>query len=160
MHRGRDPAQGKARLALNTQAVGWRAPLPRRFTQVQPSGDSSNSPGISNTMTGASLGYLAGGNQVLFGWNGAAFTLLSGPNPGNAHFLGLVAFGKNDALVCDNTQKIHRYLGSLKADGGTTTDFWVDLTAAGSGPFRALQGTGPDDVWVAGDNNLILHFGD
>ncbi len=130
------------------------------FTQQVPAPGFGNLVLYSSAMAGPTLGYLGGGNQALFSWDGAAFTLLSGPNPGNVAFSGLAAFGRNSAVLADTGQKVHRYVGSLKPDGGTTTDFWVDLAAAGSASFRALGATAPDDIWVVGDNNVIVHFTD
>ena len=55
--------------------VGWRTPLPRRLTHVQPGGASVSSPGISNTIIGSSFAF---SNSVSCANNaGAIFSMMA-----------------------------------------------------------------------------------
>ena len=93
--------------------------------------------------------------------DGQNFSPISGPGPATSHFTGLQAFGTNHVLATDTLSRVYRFHGTRTADGGTTADLWLDLTPLTAGsPMRALKATSPDDVWVVGDNNNVLHFGD
>ena len=76
------------------------------------------------------------------------------PPPGDEAGPGLPA---SDAAVTDGGV-------SLLGDGGLggdarlcSLDHWCPL-AVSSPPLRAVWGSGPDDVWIAGDYGLLLHW--
>jgi hypothetical protein len=108
---------------------------------------------------GPTLGYLAGGNQTLYSWDGTTFSYLAGPGTAGDAFVGMAAFGKNHLITSSLSQKVFRFLGAPAPDGGVMAELVVDLASAGL-QGRTLGATGPDDIWVAGDNGLLFHFGD
>ncbi|MBS1152302.1 MAG: hypothetical protein H6Q89_4000 [Myxococcaceae bacterium] len=128
--------------------------------RVRPGGPVALPYVLASGALSSTRAYFAGYNNTMFTWDGQGYLPISGPGPATSHFVGLCAFGTDHVLAVDTSARVWRYTGTRLADGGTTAELWVDLMSATSAPLRALAATAPDDVWVVGDNNSVLHFGE
>jgi hypothetical protein len=81
-------------------------------------------------------------------WDGTGWSKLAFPNTFTESLRSVVAFGANLAYAAAYNGRIYRYNGQQ----------WTQIFQDTSLKFTDIAGTGPDDLWVVGENGVILHY--
>ncbi len=127
---------------------------PRIYRYLPASGRWSRDPNVplANShalrdvhVVNAKLAYAVGGGSVLR-WNGTGWLRLPSPNT-TYPVSGVLAFGTSSVYVTTEGGSIYRFNGKE----------WVLLLDINI-RLRDIAGTRPDDLWVVGDQGLILHW--
>jgi hypothetical protein len=98
----------------------------------------------------ATHAYLVGEAGTLLVFDGATLTAV--PRPADAtnatSFNSVLALSPTAVYVVDSDQKVRRWDGQA----------WQTLDGSGGQPLNDITGVAADDLWVAGDGDLILHW--
>ncbi|MFY0528275.1 MopE-related protein [Archangium gephyra] len=93
------------------------------------------------------LAYAVGESSSVLMWSKGTWS--KHPAPPGEDLLSVVAFGKSAIYATTASGKVYRYNGST----------WSALPGLSTGnPLNDIAGTGPDDLWVVGNNGQIYHW--
>jgi hypothetical protein len=93
------------------------------------------------------LAYAVGESSSVLIWNGTRWS--KHPAPAGEDLLSVLAFGKNAVYVTTASGKVYRYNGST----------WSALSGVDTGAaLNDIAGTGPEDLWVVGEDGKIFHW--
>lgn len=152
-------AVGSVNTLLHFDGVTWTTSAAPSPPPPWPQSGSFTFTGIRGTS--ASDVYFGGTFGYLSHYNGTAWsrvTTLPASVSANGNFVAVWASGPNDVYLIDKDNNATPANGHVvRFNGGV----WSVLPLPGSVVNPALQdvfGTGPNDVWVVGDNGLILHY--
>ncbi len=96
-----------------------------------------------------SLAYVVGDERSAFVYDGARWTALPDPQPGQSFtFASVVAFGRSQVFTVDSLGWVRRFDGSR----------WTELTLSPRGGLWDIAAKAPDDIWAVGQNGAILHW--
>lgn len=95
------------------------------------------------------LAFAVGEASTVLMWNGTAWSKMAFPN-NVENLVSVVAFGASSAFAAAYNGRIYRYNGQS----------WQQFHDDTSARFNDIAGTSPADLWVVGENGLIVHWPD
>ncbi|WP_164017367.1 putative metal-binding motif-containing protein [Pyxidicoccus trucidator] len=94
------------------------------------------------------VAFAVGESNSVLRWNGTSWSKMSFPSTNTETLTSVVAFGASSAYATAYNGRIYRYNGQQ----------WELVFEDTSLRLKDIAGTSPADLWVVGENGVILHW--